>query len=130
VLKDAIVKLKDEGKVLLRIAELKQQLDMRLPGEQFSLDELRAVVGLLAGPGVVWQLDFGDFVLLQPERINHAELRQVRQKSWPYETLISTSGMETKPYSNEPPGELYEHTGGRARKSAYTESSNQPRSTR
>jgi len=70
VLKDAIVKLKDEGKVLLRMAELKQQLDMRLAGEQFSLDELRAVVGLLAGPGVVWQLDFGDFVLLQPERIN------------------------------------------------------------
>ena len=70
MLKDAIVKLKDEGKVLLRIAELKQQLDMRLPEEQFSLDELRAVVGLLAGPGVVRQLDFGDFVLLQPERIN------------------------------------------------------------
>ena len=52
VLKDAIVKLKDEGKVLLRMAELKQQLDMRLPEEQFTLDELRAVVGLLAGPGV------------------------------------------------------------------------------
>lgn len=33
VLKDAIVKLKDEGEVLLRLAELKQQLDMRLPGE-------------------------------------------------------------------------------------------------
>jgi small GTP-binding protein len=84
VLKDAIVKLKDEGKVLLRIAELaelKQQLDMRWPEEQFSLDELRAVVGLLAGPGVVWQLDFGDFVLLQPERINTyaaAVIRSVR----------------------------------------------------
>jgi small GTP-binding protein len=81
VLKDAIVKLKDEGKALLRIAELKQQLDMRLPGEPFSLDELRAVVGLLAGPGVVWQLDFGDFVLLQPERINAyaaAVIRSVR----------------------------------------------------
>jgi hypothetical protein len=81
VLKDAIMKLEDEGKVLLRIAELKQQLDMRLPGEQFSLDELRAVVGLLAGPGVVWQLDFGDFVLLQPERINAyaaAVIRSVR----------------------------------------------------
>jgi small GTP-binding protein len=81
VFKDAIVKLKDEGKVLLRMAELKQQLDMRLPVEQFSLDELRAVVGLLAGPGVVWQLDFGDFVLLQPERINayaSAVIRSVR----------------------------------------------------
>jgi hypothetical protein len=47
------------GIAVLRIAELKQQLDMRLPREQFSLDELRAVVGLLAGSGVVWQLDFG-----------------------------------------------------------------------
>ena len=81
VLKDEIVKLKDEGKVLLRVAELKQQLEMRLPKERFSLDELRAVIGLLAGPGVVWQLDFGDFVLLQPERINAyaaAVIRSVR----------------------------------------------------
>jgi hypothetical protein len=28
------------------------------------------VVGLLAGPGVVWELAFGSWVLLQPERIN------------------------------------------------------------
>jgi Domain of unknown function (DUF4365) len=28
------------------------------------------VVGLLAGPGVVWELKFGSWVLLQPERIN------------------------------------------------------------
>lgn len=25
---------------------------------------------LLAGPGVVWELSFGSWVLLQPERIN------------------------------------------------------------
>src|SRR5207237_2783837 len=79
VLKDAIVKLKDEGKVLLRMAELKQQLDMRLPKERFSLDELRAVGGLLAGPGVVWQLEFGDFVLLQPERINAYAATAIRK---------------------------------------------------
>ena len=81
VLKDAIVQLKDEGKTLLRMAELKQQLDMRLPEELFTLDELRAVVGLLAGPGVVWKLEFGDFVLLHPERINAyaaAVIRSVR----------------------------------------------------
>jgi small GTP-binding protein len=75
LLKNEIIKLKDdaakdEGKALLRMAELKQQLEMRLPGESFTPDELRAVVGLLAGPGIVWQLEFGDFVLLQPERIN------------------------------------------------------------
>ncbi len=81
MLKDEIVKLKDEGKALLRMGELKQQLEMRLPGEIFTLEELRTVVGLLAGPGVVWRLEFGDFVLLQPERINSyaaAVIRSVR----------------------------------------------------
>jgi GTPase SAR1 family protein len=81
LLKEEIVKLKDEGKVLLRVGELKQQLEMRLPGETFALEQLRAVVGLLAGPGVVWQLEFGDFVLLQPARINSyaaAVIRKVR----------------------------------------------------
>lgn len=114
LLKEGIVTLKDEGKVLLRMGELKQQLEMRLLQqslqdgdaprsplhsiwqkiigqnkqqplmaipETFKFEELRAVVGLLAGPGVVWQLEFGDFVLLQPERINGyaaAVMRQVR----------------------------------------------------
>jgi len=65
----------------MRMAELKQQLEMRLPLTQFSLEELRAVIGLLAGPGVVMQLEFGDFVLLEPERINAyaaAVIRTVR----------------------------------------------------
>ncbi len=81
-LKDEIVRLRDEGVVLLRMIELKQQLEMRLSGVSFSMDELRAVVGLLAGPGLVWQLEFGDFVLLQPERINayaSAVVRKVRK---------------------------------------------------
>ncbi len=81
LLKEEIVKLKDEGKVLLRMAELKQHLELRLPGESFTIETLRAVVGLLAGPGIVWQLEFGDFVLLQPERINAyaaAVVRSVR----------------------------------------------------
>lgn len=81
LLKEEMVKLKDEGKVLLRMGELKQQLEMRLSGESFKLEQLRAVVGLLAGPGIVWQLEFGDFVLLQPERINSyaaAMIRKVR----------------------------------------------------
>ena len=81
LLKDEIIRLKDEGKVLLRVAELKQQLEMHLPDELFEIEELRAVVGLLAGSGVVWELEFGDFVLLQPERINSyagALVRSVR----------------------------------------------------
>ncbi|MDQ1329973.1 MAG: hypothetical protein QG578_236 [Thermodesulfobacteriota bacterium] len=81
LLKAEIIKLKDEGKVLMRMTELKQQIGIRLPKEKFSMEELRAVVGLLAGPGAVWQLEFGDFVLLQPERINSyaaAVIRSVR----------------------------------------------------
>jgi GTPase SAR1 family protein len=81
LLKEEIVKLRDEGKVLLRMGELKQQLEMRLAGEIFTLEQLRAVVGLLASPGIVWQLEFGDFILLQPERINAyaaAVIRKVR----------------------------------------------------
>lgn len=81
LLKEELVKLKDEGKVLLRMVELKQQLEMRLPRETFTVEQLRAVVGLLAGPGIVWQLEFGGFVLLLPERINAyaaAVIRKVR----------------------------------------------------
>jgi small GTP-binding protein len=82
VLKEEIIKLRDQGRTLLRMSELKQQLEMRLPGERFEAEELRAVVGLLAGSGIVWQLEFGDFVLLQPERINAyaaAVIRKVRR---------------------------------------------------
>jgi small GTP-binding protein len=82
LLKDEIVKLKDEAKVLLRMSELKQQLELRLPRERFTIQQLRAVVGLLASPGVVWLLEFGGFVLLQPERINAyaaAVIRSVRK---------------------------------------------------
>ncbi|MCX5643691.1 MAG: TIR domain-containing protein [Phycisphaerae bacterium] len=81
LLKNEIVKLKEEGIVLLRMGEIKQRLEMRLPAENFTVEQLQAVVGLLAGPGVVWQLEFGDFVLLQPERINSyaaAVVRSVR----------------------------------------------------
>jgi GTPase SAR1 family protein len=49
---------------------------------KFTDDEFRAVVGLLHGPGVVWKLEFGDLVLLQPERINAyaaALVRKVRK---------------------------------------------------
>ena len=84
LLKEAIVGLRDEGVVLLRMVELKQRLEMQLPKETFTLEELRAVVGLLAGPGLVWKLEFGDFVLLQPERINSyaaAVIRSVRAHS-------------------------------------------------
>jgi small GTP-binding protein len=71
-LKEEIIHLKDEGRVLMRFNELRDALRLRLSGDeaQFKDAELKAVVGLLAGPGVVWELEFGSWVLLQPERIN------------------------------------------------------------
>jgi small GTP-binding protein len=71
-LKEEIVRLKDAGRVLMRFNELRETLQLRLLGEvaRFSDEELKAVVSLLAGPGVVWELNFGSWVLLQPERIN------------------------------------------------------------
>ena len=74
------MRLRDESVVLLRMGELKQQLQMRLI-EAFTVEELRAVVGLLAGPGLVRKLEFGDIVMLQPEWINKyaaAVIRSVR----------------------------------------------------
>ena len=107
-LKDEIIKLKDEGHVLLRFKELREVLALRINSSettaltevresqttsgpvsddadspwQFSDAELKAVIGLLAGPGVVWELEFGSWVLLQPERINayaQAVIRTVRE---------------------------------------------------
>jgi hypothetical protein len=75
-LKDEIVRLKEEGRVLMRFNELRATLQLRLMESQtgevarFTDEELKAVVSLLAGPGVVWELKFGSWVLLQPERIN------------------------------------------------------------
>jgi small GTP-binding protein len=71
-LKEEIARFKDEGRVLMRFNELRDALPLRLTGAdgQFKDEELKAVVGLLAGPGVVWELAFGSWVLLHPERIN------------------------------------------------------------
>jgi small GTP-binding protein len=71
-LKEEIIRLKDAGRVLMRFNELRETLQLRLSGEgiRFTDEELRAVVSLLAGPGIVWELKFGSWVLLQPERIN------------------------------------------------------------
>jgi DNA-directed RNA polymerase subunit RPC12/RpoP len=54
---------------------------MRLPEEVFTIDELKAVIGLLASPGVIKELEFGGFILLQPELVNSyasAVVRSVR----------------------------------------------------
>ena len=55
-----------------RFNELRETLQPRLSGEfkRFAYEELRAVLTLLADPGVVWELAFGSWVLLQPGRNN------------------------------------------------------------
>jgi small GTP-binding protein len=71
-LKEAIVRFKDDGRTLFRFNELRLALQLSLPPEHrgFTDDDLRAVLKLLAGPGVVWELAFGSWVLLQPEQVN------------------------------------------------------------
>jgi small GTP-binding protein len=71
-LKEEILRLRDEGRVLIRFNELRDMLRLRLAGAdgQFKDEELKAVIGLLTGPGAVWELEFGSWVLLQTERIN------------------------------------------------------------
>jgi len=78
--KEEIIRLKDEGRVLMRFNELRESLKLRYSGEfnPFADEELRAVLTLVAGPGVVWELAVGSWVLLQPERIKayaHAVIR-------------------------------------------------------
>ena len=69
-LKEEIVALKDEERILMRFNELRDALTLRMTGVRFTDEELKAVISLLAGPGVVWELGFGSFVLLSPELIN------------------------------------------------------------
>jgi len=71
-LKAEIVRLKETGRVLMRFNELRDTLHLKLAGEdtQFKDEELKAVVGLLSGPGLVWEMAFGSWVLLQPELVN------------------------------------------------------------
>ncbi len=81
-LKQEILRLRDNGLVLLRHAELNQRMEMTLRGEEFEASELQAVVDLLSGPGMIKRLDFGGFILLRPEVLSRyaaAVVRKVRQ---------------------------------------------------
>jgi GTPase SAR1 family protein len=115
-LKDEILKLRDQQFVLLRLSELKQQLELRWSidqeGASFTIEELRAVIGLLAGPGIVWQLEFGSFILLQPERINSyaaAVIRSVRAHSDEYGSIaeedVLAGRLRYDDMQRLPPGE-------------------------
>lgn len=71
LIKDEILKLRDEGQVLHTFKELRELLLRRLPDEpRFTDETLQTVISLLDGPGVVKELDYGTYVLLAPEWIN------------------------------------------------------------
>ena len=71
LIKDEILKLRDEGQVLHTFKELRELLWHRLPNEaSFTDDTLRTVIGHLDAPGAVKELDYGTYILLQPEWIN------------------------------------------------------------
>ena len=68
----------------MRFNELRETLQLRLAGEfkRFADEELRAVLTLLAGPGMIQRLDFGGFILLRPEVLSRyaaAVVRKVRK---------------------------------------------------
>lgn len=70
-IKDIILQLRDEKQVLHTFKELQAILEKRLPPDaHFDNATLETVIGLLDGPGVIKQLDYGSYVLLQPEWIN------------------------------------------------------------
>jgi small GTP-binding protein len=71
LLKDEVLKLRDEGLVLFTFKELRETLRQHLSaGTRFTDADLDAVVALLDGPGVVKELGFGTYILLRPEWIN------------------------------------------------------------
>lgn len=71
LLKDEILKLRDEEQTLFTFKELRETLRQRLAAEATFVDqELETVVNLLDGPGVVKELSFGTYVVLRPEWIN------------------------------------------------------------
>jgi small GTP-binding protein len=82
-IKDEILKLRDDNQVLHTFKELRETLRQRLPAEDRFKDEtLTSVIGLLDGPGVLKELDYGTYILLQPEWINayaQAVIRTLRQ---------------------------------------------------
>lgn len=98
-LKDAVIEIKESGIVLIRVVELEQRLRLCWEGEAFEERDLRTVIGLLAGQGLIQALDFGDFVLLQPEQINNygsAVVRAARNSETELAELSEQDILEAK----------------------------------
>ena len=67
------------GGVLVTMAELAEDIRTREPGIQFTEEQLKAVLSLLSGPGVVWKLKFGGYYLLYPELVSSYAQGLLRQ---------------------------------------------------
>jgi hypothetical protein len=81
-MKEEILRLRDAGTVLIRLSELNQRLELLLPDEPFTLAQLETALKHLAGPGMIQSLEFGGFILLQPEILSRyaaALVRKVRK---------------------------------------------------
>jgi len=82
-LKDKIVELKDAGQILMRFNDLSSRLRLELKSAEanFTDEQLRAVLNLLSGPGIVSELEFGGWILFRPELLNaygQALIRTIR----------------------------------------------------
>lgn len=71
-LRSDVIQLKKGARALFRFVELREAVQARRARStlDFSAEDLQTVVKLLSGPGVVRELSFGSWVLLQPERLN------------------------------------------------------------
>lgn len=81
-LKDEIIKIRDKGKTLITIKDLALEIEQSCPNQRFKIEQLSSVVDLLAGPKIIWRLQFEDYVLLRPECLNHysgAMIRKLRE---------------------------------------------------
>jgi small GTP-binding protein len=81
-IKSEILRLRDQGKALLTLKDLRELLRPRVHTPGFDDPSLLTVLGLLDGPGVLKQLDYGTYVLLKPEWVGvygQAVLRRLRQ---------------------------------------------------
>lgn len=99
-IRDEILKLRDEGQALLTFKELREILRQRLQAEAEMTDAVvETVVGLLAGPGAIQELDYGTYILLIPEWINtyaQAVLRTLREDPLELDCLPLRSIAEGK----------------------------------
>jgi small GTP-binding protein len=81
-IKGEILRLRDQGEVLLTYKDLRERLRQRVHTPGLDDAALQTVLGLLDGPGVLKKLDYGDYVLLKPEWLGvygQAVLRRLRQ---------------------------------------------------